>query len=83
MAAVEQTGDGFGQPASDWFSITPSDSNELAIRPRALYAGSAGTLVVVSKLGNTMTITVAVGYHPLRPVKVGASTTVSPLYGLY
>lgn len=84
MAAVEQTGDGLGAPAVEWFAITPHDTNELSVRPRCLYVSVAGDISVVSKLGATMTITVVAGYHPLRPVKVKSTgTTATGIYGLY
>lgn len=84
MPAVEQTGDGLGAPASEWFAITPHDTNEVEIRPRCLYVSVAGTISIVSKLGRTMTITVAAGYHPLRPVIVKSTgTTATGIFGLY
>lgn len=84
MAAEEKTGDGLGAPASEWFAITPHDTDELSVRPRCLYVGVAGVLSVKSRLGVTMTIPVAVGYHPIRPVIVRSTdTTATTIYGLY
>ena len=83
MAAEERTGDGLGAPAVDWFAITPHDTNSLSIKPRALYVSVAGDISVISSKGNTMTITVTVGYHPLRPEIVKSTgTTATGIYGL-
>jgi len=38
---------GLDSPAGKAFTITPDDSNDLAISTRAVYTGTGGTLVVI------------------------------------
>ena len=84
MAAIEKTGDGSGNPAVEWFAIIPSDTAYLPARPRALYVDVTGTLRIESLNGAIMNYAaVAVGYHPVRPVKVHATGTTAIVYGLY
>jgi len=84
MAAQDKTFDGVGQPAAEWFAITPNDDADLAVRPRAILVGVAGDLEVVSLSGTTEVLPVPAGYNPIRPVRVKATnTTATGLYGLY
>ena len=68
---------GLGSPATDWFAITPDDNNDLAVRPRAIRVGIAGTITVVGdSRGSGVSFTVAAGeILPLRPLRVMATGT--------
>ena len=78
MPAIELTGDGIGQPAVDWFNVTPSDTAFLKWRPRAVYVGVSGDLTIQA-LNGTVSIlkSAAVGYHPVRPVRVYSTGTTA------
>lgn len=76
---VEKTGDGVGAPASHWYTITPSDSENLTIRPRALFLPVGGDVALRDIDGNDITFTLAAGYHPLRPNRVLATGTTADL----
>jgi hypothetical protein len=73
-------------PANGAFAITPHDTNELAMIPRALYIGGSGNLVVVLA-GDTVAVTftglIAGAILPIRPKIVkSASTTATYILGL-
>ena len=77
------TGDGIGQPAVDAFSITPSDSMELAIIPRALLIGVAGNVAMTLPSGTTITLPLPAGYNAIRVVRVfSTGTTATGIFGL-
>ena len=79
----DRTGDGLGAPAVGWYRIVPSNTDLLNPRPRAVYVDVTGILSVEDTFGNVMTMTAAaVGYHPLRPIRVLAATT-AVVFGLY
>jgi hypothetical protein len=88
-APTDHSGGGNGEPAVDWFSITPDDNNDLPIWPRGLYVDgptdNTGTLTIVSSRGKTETFrNLQHGYHPLRPVRIKSTgTTVTGIKGLY
>lgn len=70
-------------PADDYFSITPSDSADLAVMPRALAIASGGTLKVTKPNGNTDTLTVPAGVLPIRVRRVWSTgTSASGISGL-
>lgn len=60
-------------PALDAFTITPSGT-ALAVRPRALLIGTAGTITVTTFRGTTLTLTVEPGILPLVVTHVTAAT---------
>jgi hypothetical protein len=82
---LDSSGSGSGEPANEWFAISPSDTVYLPKRVRALYVGGTGDLVIVSATGQQVTIgSAAVGYHPLRPIQIKLTgTTATGLVGLY
>lgn len=68
-------------PASNFFDITPHDTNELAQYTRGIYVGSAGDLVVIGA-GDSVAVTIknaAVGWHPIRAKIVKSTGTVAAL----
>ncbi len=86
MALPEDpSGSGSGEPGIDWYAITPNDNGDLPQMVRAIYVGVTGDLTLVSSRGRTATfIAVAVGYHPLRPVRVKSTgTTATGLVGIF
>lgn len=80
------SGDGNGNPAIYAFTISPSDSIELAAYPRAIWVGGAGNLALVTTGGSTVTLEgiVAGTLLPIRAKKVlSTGTTATLLVGLY
>jgi hypothetical protein len=67
------------------FAITPGVA--LPFPPRAIYAGSAGSIAMTGQDGNAVTFSgvTAGSIIPFRAASVqdGGSTTVTPLFGLY
>ena len=74
---------GLTSPATRHFSITPSDTLDLAIRPRALRFNTTGTVVVQDALGTQITYNVAAGeVLPIRPARVmETGTTATGIVG--
>ncbi|MDQ0349731.1 spike base protein, RCAP_Rcc01079 family [Ancylobacter vacuolatus] len=75
---------GLTAPADDAFAITPADGADLAILPRALWIGGAGTVKVTMKGGGEVTFT-----HPggapldIRARRVWSTgTTATGIIGL-
>lgn len=83
---TQQTG--LDSPAGTAYAITPHDTNELNPRPRAIYVGGAGNLVVtmVNAAGAAADVTftgvLAGSVLPIRPTKVKTSSTASLLVAL-
>lgn len=74
----------FAFRADDWVLITPSDVSDISSgRPEALEVTVAGDLAMRSGEGNDITITVAVGPLPYRPVRILSTGTTATVYGLY
>jgi hypothetical protein len=76
---------GLSSPADSFYAITPSNSADLPIQPRAIYIGSAGDLVVIDANGNETTFVNAVAgsWLPIRPKRVKATSTASNIVGIY
>lgn len=69
-------------PATIHFAITPSDSADLPIRPRAIFCNAAGTVAIRDKAGTDVTYNLAVGaYIPFRGVRILATGTTATLIG--
>lgn len=67
---------GLASPAGRWFEVTPSDSEDLAVRPRALWIGTGGTIALVGDDGVEASFTVPDAFIlPLRPVRVKSTGT--------
>ena len=72
-------------PGDVFYSIVPSDTIEIPLRPRAIVVGTSGNLAVVDGLGVTTIIPnlVAGIFHPIRPVRILATgTTASNIVGI-
>ncbi len=76
---------GLESPAANGFSITPNDSTDLSSVTRALYVGTAGSLAVILKSGQTVTFqnVPAGSLLPIRALRVLNGTTAGALLGLY
>lgn len=75
---------GLTSPATKHFNITPHDTNELATKPRGIYVGVAGDVVLTDEAGTDCTYKNASGVLPVRAVKVKATgTTATNLIGIY
>lgn len=73
---------GLESPGEDGFTITPADE-DLAVYPRALWIGGAGSLVVETIRGTVLTFTVGDGVLlPLRCKQVRAATDATNIIGL-
>lgn len=72
------------EPSWDFFAITPHATNPLAVRPRAIYVGSAGNLVVKSQAGTTVTFVgvLAGTILDISPTHVVDTSTAGNLVGL-
>lgn len=77
---------GLTAPAAGAYAVTPSDSTPLAVVPRAVYVGSAGSLSAVMLSGETVSFAAlqAGMIYPLRLRQVRATgTTAGGLVALY
>lgn len=64
-------------PLTDWAAVTPSDTVDLPMRPRALFVGQAGNVVCRSLSGSEVTFALSAGWHPMRPVRILATGTTA------
>lgn len=72
-------------PGDDGFAITPHDTNELTKVTRSIWVGAAGTVVLVTKGGTTLTFNgcAAGSVIPVRAKIVKSTgTTATGLIGL-
>jgi len=73
---------GMTGPATRHFAITPSDSVDIANKPRELYFNTSGTVVIVDEAGTALSYTVTAGQAiPFRGVRVNATGTTATVYG--
>ncbi|OLS54018.1 hypothetical protein BV392_07205 [Rhodovulum sulfidophilum] len=72
-------------PLIEWAEITPSDGEDLAVRPRALDCAVGGTVAMVSATGSEATLSLTPGVpYPVRPVRIRATgTTATGIVGLW
>ena len=71
-------------PADTHYEITPSDSADLPVQPRAIYCRTAGDVVIADGGGQVLTYTVAAGDVLLfRATRVHATGTTASLYGWF
>lgn len=72
-------------PAERHFTVVPSDTETLAVRPRSLRIGTGGTIVLRDAAGVDVSYKVAAcEILPIRPVQVLATgTTASDIVGWY
>lgn len=73
---------GLSGPATRHFAVTPSDSADLVIRPRALVFQSDGSAVIRDEAGTDVTYARYAGDTlPIRAVRVLATGTTATLIG--
>lgn len=71
-------------PGLNHFTISPSDTVNLAVRPRCIYCVSAGTAVLVDSDGVALSYTLVSGQVlPFSPVRVNATGTTATLIGWF
>jgi hypothetical protein len=71
-------------PAVAHYQITPDDSADLPVRPRALFVQTAGSAVLQDKAGTIVSYDVPAGMVlSIRPVRVLASGTTAQLIAWY
>jgi len=72
-----------GNTATDGFSITPSDTDNLAKQAQALLIGVAGNIHILTPSGTDIIYPVQAGINPIAAVKVFAtSTTATGIFAL-
>ena len=69
-------------PIVSHYAITPADT-DLAIVPRCLWVGGAGTLVVTDNGGTVVTYVNISGLLPIRPIRIAAASTATDIIGMY
>jgi len=75
---------GASGPATRQFAVTPSDSDDLALRPRALVFQTDGAAVVRDEAGTDVTYSRYAGdVLPIRAVRVLATGTTATLVGWF
>ncbi|MDA5093071.1 hypothetical protein O2N63_03130 [Aliiroseovarius sp. KMU-50] len=78
---------GITSPASNAFSVTPDDANDLPVVTRGLYLGETSTVQIVLQGDDTpVTFTNLIGgvVHPLRVKRVYATgSTATDIVGIY
>ncbi len=73
---------GLDSPGDRHQAITPSDSDIVIPRPRALWCQTAGNVAIEDASGNVLTYTVNAGQLlPFRAVRVRATGTTATVYG--
>lgn len=70
-------------PGDDIFPITPHDTNDLAVTTRALVIAVGGDVALITKSGQSRTVTVPAGVLPVRATRVLATgTTATGISGI-
>lgn len=71
-------------PAVAHYTIAPSDTADLPVRPRAIYVQGGGVAVLQDKAGQVVSYDVTAGaVLSIRPVRVLASGTTAQLVAWY
>lgn len=75
---------GLSDVAMRHFAVTPSDSTDLAIKPRALYCMVSGNAVIRDEAGTDITYPLTAGQIlPFRGVRILATNTTATVVGWY
>lgn len=71
-------------PGREFAAITPNNTTDIPIRPRALWVGVAGNINCIDQDGvTTLFSNMPVGWHPIGPVRILATgTTASGIVGV-
>jgi hypothetical protein len=71
-------------PAVAHYAVVPSDTNDLPVRPRALFVNAGGTAVLQDKDGGVISYMLAAGaVLSIRPVRIHATGTTAQLVAWY
>jgi hypothetical protein len=71
-------------PANEHYTISPSDTVDLPVRPRAIYVQADGNAVLQSKSGVNVTYAVTAGQLlTIRPTRVLEEGTTAELIAWY
>ncbi len=71
-------------PADYHFEITPSDTEPMLMRPRAIFCAEDGDAVIVDAQGTALTYSMTAGqFIPFRGVRINATGTTGTYYGWY
>jgi hypothetical protein len=75
---------GLSDVATRHFAITPSNSADLTIKPRAIYCSAAGDAVIRDEGGTEITYALTQGQVlPFRGVRILSTGTTATLVGWY
>jgi len=75
---------GLSDVATRHFVVTPSDTTDLAIKPRSLYCSAAGNAAIRDEGGTDITYPLTQGQIlPFRGVRILATGTTATLVGWY
>lgn len=66
---------GLADPATDAFTITPDDGNDLTYYPRALLLGAEGTVKVTTIDGTAISLPLVQGFNSIRVKRVWSTGT--------
>lgn len=76
MDKFDSHADGLATPPQNALEVTPNDGADLPFVTRALNVADAGAVSVVTKGGQTVTLTIAAGIpFPIRAVRVRSTGT--------
>lgn len=71
-------------PATRHFAITPHNSTNFAILPRAIYCQAEGTAQIVDAGGTVLPYTMTAGQVlDIRAIRINATDTTGTYYGWY
>lgn len=70
-------------PSDRWFLMTPNNSTNETLQPRAVFCSADGTAQMVDRLGTVMPVEMLAGtLVPFRPVRINLTSTTGTFYGL-
>ncbi|WP_036286427.1 hypothetical protein [Methylosinus sp. PW1] len=75
---------GLSDVATRHFAVTPSDSTDLAVKPRAIFCKVAGDVAIRDEGGTDITYTLTQGQIlPFRGVRILSTGTTATVVGWY
>lgn len=82
--AFQNLSSGLESPALRHFPVSPSDTEDLPVRPRSIYCNTAGTVALRDVDGTDVTYSVTAGtILPVRCSRVLATGTTATVAGWY
>lgn len=71
-------------PAVSQYAVLPSDTDDLPVRPRAIYVNTSGTAVLKDRSGEVVSYELGAGaILSFRPVRILATGTTAQLIAWY